>query len=256
MVRHDCDPFIDLSYFFAFLIALGVFIIRFLSAFGPGSLNPVPEGDMSAGKVAAEALALDAFSVVKGALLSCTIFLVLLVGAVIAHESGHMMGGLLTGYILRHFCLFGVVLSFGGTRRVRFDRSALLGGYVVMCSGDTGRSPMTLLRAGPFFECTLMTAAAVSAALLPDHLTGVFVIGEILSFLCVRSLTAGRSACSDSATAAQVRAEGPADYNRLMDHYDEELTACTKRVPGPEDCGDDHNDLTVKEELSLYVKKE
>ena len=113
-----------------------------------------------------------------------------------------------------------------------------------------------------------MLSAAIAAVFLLSPVTGVFVLGEILSFLLVRSLTTGRSACSDSATTAQVRTEGPADYNRLMDIYDRELKDCGREVPAGKDhgepsAGDDVTEkrelpanLTVKEELSLYVKKE
>ncbi len=156
-----------------------------------------------------------------------------------------------------------------------------------MCSDDPLRSPLTLLRAGPFAECTLMTAAAVAAEFFFNPMTGVFFIGEILSFLLVRNLTAGRSASSDSATAAQVRTDGPADYNKLMEIYDRELRACGRHVPAAEKsdiapCAEKEpvrtdpeqksditpgagkepartkstRNLTVKEELSLYVKKE
>ncbi|MBQ6090266.1 MAG: site-2 protease family protein [Lachnospiraceae bacterium] len=263
MIRHDSDPFIDLSFFSAFLGVLAIFVVSFLKLFYPDSPGFSPSGTSPHDTVFG-----GVFAVALGALLSVAIFTLLLAVSVIVHELGHFVGGLLTGYRLRHFCLFGVVLSARGSTHVRFDRSALFGGYVVMCTDDPGRAPVALLRAGPLAECTLMLSAAVAAVFLLSPVTGVFVLGEILSFLLVRSLTTGRSACSDSATTAQVRTEGPADYNRLMDIYDRELKDCGREVPAGKDhgepsAGDDVTEkrelpanLTVKEELSLYVKKE
>ncbi|MBR5369574.1 MAG: site-2 protease family protein [Lachnospiraceae bacterium] len=263
MIRHDSDPFIDLSFFSVFLGVLAIFVVSFLKLFYPDSPGFSPSGTSPPDTVFG-----GVFAVALGALLSVAIFTLLLAVSVIVHELGHLAGGLLTGYRLRHFCLFGVVLSARGSTHVRFDRSALFGGYVVMCTDDPGRSPVALLRAGPLAECTLMLSAAVAAVFLLSPVTGVFVLGEILSFLLVRSLTTGRSACGDSATTAQVRTEGPADYNRLMDIYDRELKDCGREVPAGKDhgepsAGDDVTEkrelpanLTVKEELSLYVKKE
>ena len=245
MIRHDSDPFIDLSFFFAFLGVLAIFVVSFLKLFYPDSPGFSPSGTSPPDTVFD-----GVFAVALGALLSVAIFTLLLAVSVIVHELGHLAGGLLTGYRLRHFCLFGVVLSARGSTHVRFDRSALFGGYVVMCTDDPCRSPVTLLRAGPFAECTLMLSAAIAAVHLLSPVTGVFVLGEILSFLCVRNLAVGRSVCDDSSTAAQVSAEGPADYNNLMDIYDRELENCGRMVPAAP------ADLTVKEELSLYVKKE
>lgn len=212
------------------------------------------------------------------AVLSVVLFAVLIALAIMVHELGHATGALLAGYSIRHICIFGILVSTGKKLRFRYDRSAALGGYVVACTENKIRSPLMLLRLGPWFESIFLLSAAVFAALIPKSVTGIFLSGEIFAYFMVRIVMSCHSGDDDSATAAQVYLDGRVDYNRLMDVYDEILSGKTEIIREPvlsEKRGflgrhtvvssdDPHREkgsnkllkhtLTIKEELSLYGK--
>lgn len=227
MKHHRSDPFIDLAYSFALLTVLVIFSFSFFSLFGS-----IRAETFVTGEDALTGVVRNASRVAKGAFFSVFIFVMLLFAAIVFHELGHFLGGILKGYRPAHLCLFGVILSFKGERRIRSDRSARFGGYVVMCPEDQGRSPVMLIRMGPLFECMFFVTVAVVTGFGESTVAGVFLLGEILSYLFVRILASGHSAEDDSSTVAEVRQNGPEDYNRLMNIYDREISGAGRNVPG------------------------
>ena len=70
MIRHDSDPFIDLSFFSAFLGVLAIFVVSFLKLFYPDSPGFSPSGTSPPDTVFG-----GVFAVALGALFSVAIFI-------------------------------------------------------------------------------------------------------------------------------------------------------------------------------------
>ncbi|MCR5521054.1 MAG: hypothetical protein K6F44_03985 [Lachnospiraceae bacterium] len=259
MNRRKSDPFIDLAYMCALLVVLGFFVFAFFCsrAFAHEILVNPNEG--------VETVLLEkAVSAFGEALLSVVFFSFLMICTIIMHELGHALGGFVAGYRAAHFCVFGICLSFGKKKVFRFDRSAVFGGYVVMCAKDPEKSPLLLLRMGPLAECLFLSLVAAIVAIGETSVTGIFLLGETVAYFFVRMAMSGKSREDDSSTAAQVLEEGPGYYNRLMDVYDEMISgkgemrndASVKTSGDLPAAADVHSSsMTVREELLLYEKK-
>ena len=265
MTRYKTDVITDLAYYSAFVIDLILFVI---------SLTGLIDSDLTPAVSEREAVWIvldDACEVVCTALFSVALFSILLCAVVIVHELGHVLGGLVKGYRIAHFCVFGLVISPRGRRLIQFDRTALFGGYAVMLSPERNRSPLFLLRAGPWAECVFLSMTSgfiligLKAAVIGEPLLCSFLLGEIVAFLFVRIVSLGTGGSDDTSTAAQVICDGPGDYNRLMDIYDKQINEVTLRLKVSEKTGMKTGKkkrkctrkevLTIKEELSLYAKE-
>ena len=246
------DPFIDSLFFLSFVVALIVFFVSFFTAADRIIYCPGAHGSAGSVRISGES-GPDPAGILWSALLSTVLFAFLLSLTVLVHELGHVAGGILCGYRPAHFCVFGVVFSFKGRIRLRFDRTALLGGYAVMRSRSGSGFPMLLLRGGPLAECVFMLTFSAFTAFTANPVTGVFVAGETVAYFLVRSLASGRY-CTDSATAAEVADEGAWAYNSLMCEYDRLIEGSGRRI-GEAKRGAQKN-LTIGEELALYGKKE
>ncbi|MCR5432142.1 MAG: site-2 protease family protein [Lachnospiraceae bacterium] len=302
MNHQKSDPIIDCSYLIAFVISFCLFLYSFFGCAGALSahfgrehkLGEVCTAENTAipGQSTEAILIEEAAEVIVAAVISVLLFIPLILSVIVVHELGHLIGGFLAGYKAAHFCVFGGVFSFVKRLKVHYDRSAVLGGYVVMRSNDHERSPLLLIRMGPLSECIMLIGAAVLFAFWKQDAAGIFLQGEISGFLLVRIAASGKSSEDDSSTAAQVSEEGPRDYNRLMDIYDEMLMAkalsrepkdemlmakALSREPKDESAFDGDCDgyrrnsapdrdkmssgkfpgrhLTIKEELTLYGKE-
>ena len=265
MDHQKSDLLIDSAYMCALIIVLFLFLFSFYgSSQRLFCISPGPEGDV-------DSLVLKkAFDATGGALLSIGIFFLLLLAAIIVHELGHLIGGVIKGYRPAHFCVFGIVLSLKGKRSFSYDPSARFGGYTVMCTGDIKRSPLLLIRMGPLFECAFFLAVSIFVAGVDADVTGIFLLGEIIAYLFVRTVSSGHAVGDDSATAAEVLAEGPKDYNKLMNVYDGILLGKEAKAKGviPHDgilLGEEakakgviprNGSLTIKEELLMYGREE
>ncbi len=258
-----------MAYFITFIVVLTLFVISFTGVFAP-------EGAVVAGSKE-EALRIvwdNACRIFASSLASVAAFTALLCAVVIVHELGHFAGGKIMGYSLVHFCVFGFLISPRKKRFLHFDKTALAGGYVVMRSTDPGNSPLLLIRMGPWAECVFISGIGFMSLCTADSesmVTCSFLLGEIVAFLLVRILSLGSGGRDDTSTAAQVRADGPGDYNRLMDIYDEQLSIAMNRgfmIRTENKYGDTEEKttkkrrkkvredrLTIKEELSIYVKE-
>jgi len=272
MTDQKHDPFIDFAYVLSLLAVLMLFIVLFT-----GLSGYTPEGVGAQGKNDLSEVAGTAGFMLGRLVVSLIVFGAILLGTVFFHELGHALGGMACGYRIAHFCVFGIVISFGRKKKekignsalrkrkvqiddsarkkkkVQIDDSAYFGGYVIACTDEKKRSPLVLLRMGPWAECFFILTSAFLSPIVFDPVCAVFVTGEMLAYLYVRTLSLRRDDESDSCTSAQVMAEGPGDYNRLMDIYDMHLTESVKSKRVREKRGD--KSMTVKEELAFYDEK-
>ncbi|MCR5829197.1 MAG: hypothetical protein K6F93_02480 [Lachnospiraceae bacterium] len=268
------DLLIDLAYVLSFSVVLILFISRFSDLSGVAGRIFEYLGSVEN----MEPMLLIVLCI-KEVCYSCAVFAGIFMGSVVIHESGHALGGILRGYGIAHFCVFGIVFSLKGKKKVRFDVSAVFGGYVVACNREKTADPVILLRMGPWAECFYIVAASLLTYLGSDTLCGIFVLGELSAYEFIRVLSAVRGRNGDSSTAGEVLCEGPEDYNMLMDVYDKVLSGISGRRIIAVDAQGRNNaaksgayrgvgeksgeykvagarKLSIKEELELYYGKE
>lgn len=159
------------------------------------------------------------------ALVTVVWFLFCMVVTVIVHETGHLIGGLISGYRLSGFAVSGVMLrrQEGKLKWKRYSPSCLNWGQCFMFSREINAPPEFLISGGGImniFVGAVLTVITILSISLDEkgiwRLMLLAVPASINLVMGIANLTSG-SASSDGNTLKEVKGkDGIRMYNRVM----------------------------------------